>query len=88
MPEPIPVLVALAALGAAACAAHQLRKTRRALEAERAARRLTDGMRRRDMEAFMSRLRQQVQAEEVLAEANRILDAALATHHRPEGGPQ
>lgn len=79
------VLAALAALGVAGAAAHQVVKTRRALIAERAARRLTAGMQARDFDALSRRLNAAVYADQVLAEADLVLNSALATH-RPEGG--
>lgn len=81
------VLAALAAL-VAASAVYHLHRLRRALIAERAARRLTAGMHARDMQAFTVRLNAALGARAVLTEADRILDAALvAAHHDPEGGP-
>ena len=81
------VVAALAALVAGAASRVCVRK-RRALVAERAARRLTDGMQARDMEAFTVRLNALVGARAVLTEADLILDTALAVHHPyyPEGG--
>lgn len=79
------VLAALAVLTVAGAAAHQVAKTRRALLAERAARRLTAGMQARDFQALSDRLNAAVYADQVLAEAGLVLNTALATH-RPEGG--
>ena len=68
-------------------AVYRLHRVRRALIAERASRRLTDGMRHRDMEAFQLRLEAALGTRAVLTEADRILDSALASHlDRPEGG--
>lgn len=84
----IPIAVAaLAALVVAVGAAYHLHRLRRALIAERAARRLTAGMHARDMAAFTARLHAALGMSAVLTEADRILDAALvAAHHDPEGG--
>lgn len=80
-------MAALAALAVAGAAVHRVAMTRRALIAERAARRLAAGMHHRDMEAFRVRLEAAVGARSVLSEADLILDTALATHY-PEGGPK
>lgn len=84
--RPIPVVVALAALAGAACAARHFYLLRRALDAERAARRLTAGLHQRDWEALTLRLHEAVAAQHVLGQADLVLDSALATHHDPEGG--
>ncbi|MFI2620432.1 hypothetical protein [Streptomyces sp. NPDC018584] len=66
------------------------RRLRRALHAERAARRLADAAHHRDLNAFTRRLHAAIGTHHVLAEADLILDAALATHlddPHPEGGP-
>jgi len=81
------VVAALVALVVAGAAVYRLHRLRCALQAERAARRLAAGMHHRDMEAFRARLEAAVGAREVLAEADRILDTALAAHY-PEGGPK
>lgn len=81
------VLAALTTTGGAAFAFYRLRRVRRALAAERAARRLTDRLQERDLEAFSGRLRAAVYAQVTLAEAQRVLDTALASHF-PEGGPR
>ncbi|MCL8016942.1 hypothetical protein [Streptomyces sp. AS02] len=84
----VPIVVAaLAVLVVAASVAYHLHRLRRALIAERAARRLTAGMHARDMAAFTVRLNAALGARAVLTEADQILDAALvAAHHDPEGG--
>lgn len=69
-------------------AAYRLHRLRRALDAERAARRLTAGMRLRDIDALHQRVEGLLRDRAVLAEAERILDTELAAHHRPEGGPK
>lgn len=82
------ILIPVAALtlgGAATAVLYRLRRLRRALDAERAARRLTDRLQQRDMETFADRLEAAVQAQRALAEAQQILDTALTAHH-PEGG--
>lgn len=84
MPIVLMVVAVLAALVAGA-ALFRLHRLRRALIAERASRRLAGGMQARDLDAFRSRVAELLQDREVLAEADRILDTALATH-RTEGG--
>lgn len=85
--RPIPVLTALAALAGVVCTARHLILLRRALDAERAARRLTAGLHQRDLEAFTIQLRRAVAAQHVISQADLVLDSALATHHHdPEGG--
>lgn len=86
----MPALIVVAALAVVAvvCVAVYLHRLRRALIAERAARRLAAGMHARDMAAFTRRLNAALGVSAVLTEADRILDAALlAAHHDPEGGP-
>jgi hypothetical protein len=87
VPEPPVCVAVLAALGVAGVAVYRLHRVRRALIAERASRRLTDGMRHRDMEAFQLRLEAALGTRAVLTEADRILDSALTAHY-PEGGPK
>lgn len=84
--RPIPVLTALAALVGVACTVRHLVLLRRALDAERAARRLTAGLHQQDLEAFTVRLHRAIAAEHVISQADLVLDSALATHHDPEGG--
>ncbi|WP_042174602.1 hypothetical protein [Streptomyces sp. NBRC 110035] len=79
-------MAAFAALAGAACGARHFYQLRRALDAERAARRLTDGLHQQDLEAFTMRLHRSVQAQHALRQADLVLDSALATHHDPEGG--
>lgn len=85
----MPALIVVAALAAVAvCVAVHLHRLRRALIAERAARRLAAGMHARDMAAFTVRLNAALGVSAVLTEADQILDDALvAAHHDPEGGP-
>jgi hypothetical protein len=78
----IPVVLAVVGV-----AAYRLHRLRRALDAERAARRLTAGMRLRDIDALHQRVEGLLRDRAVLAEAERILDTELAAH-RTEGGPQ
>ena len=80
------VVAALAALVVAGAALYRLHKLRRALIAERASARIAGRMQARDLEAFRVRVAELLQDRAVLAEAERVLDTALATHHRPEGG--
>jgi hypothetical protein len=84
--RPITVLTALAAFAGVAGGVWHLHRVRRALDAERAARRLTAGMHQRDMQAYAIRLNRAIGARAVLTEADLILDTALAAHHNPEGG--
>ena len=85
---PIRYLAALAACTTVAAGLYQLHRLRRALDAERAARRLTTGIQHRDMQAFTHRLAAAVHAHRALGEADLVLTEALATHHQPdpEGG--
>jgi hypothetical protein len=78
----IPAVVAVVGV-----AAYRLHRLRRALDAERAARRLTAGMRLRDIDALHRRVEGLLRDRAVLAEAERILDTELAAH-RTEGGSQ
>jgi hypothetical protein len=90
VPATVLVLAALtipAVLAVVGVAAYRLHRLRRALDAERAARRLTAGMRRRDIDALHQRVEGLLRDRAVLAEAERILDIELAAH-RTEGGPQ
>jgi hypothetical protein len=98
----VPLAVALAAAGVAGCAAAVWRQRvlRRAFARERAAYRLKEGCLHRDVEAFRRRVEvlvaRQAPAHGVLAEADLVLDEALAAlGGRPystdsddlEGGP-
>ena len=89
MPAP-PYLLRVAALAAltTACAAtaYRLHRLRRALDAERAARRLTGRLQHRDLEAFTTRITAAVHAHRAVTEADLVLSEALAAHHDPEGG--
>ncbi|MBA4866203.1 hypothetical protein H1V43_33765 [Streptomyces sp. PSKA54] len=97
MPDrPIAVAAALTAALVIAVLARRQHQLRRVLHTERAARRITEASLVRDIDAFDLRLRRvmadQASTADVLAQADAALDAALATHHRPdtpptEGGP-
>lgn len=92
----IPVLVAaLAALTGAAFGVHRLHRLRRALYAERAARRLTDASHHHDLhtltQALHRRLDAATRAGQALADADTVLTVALTAHdhdddRNPEGG--
>ena len=69
----------------AGAATFRLRSVRRALLAERAAARLAGQMQAQDLDAFRRRVCELMQERAVLAEAERVLDTALATYN-PEGG--
>lgn len=86
MPVVLMVVAVLAFLVAGA-ALFRLHRLRRALIAERASARIAGGMQARDFEAFRRRINELLRERAVLAEAERVLDSALATH-RPEGGSQ
>lgn len=86
MPEVLMVVAVLAAL-VAGTALYRLHKLRRALIAERASARIAGRMQARDLEAFRRRINTLLEERAVIAEAEQVLDTALATHHRPEGGP-
>ena len=79
------IAVAVLAVLVAVCAAYRLHRLRRALIAERASARLAGGMQARDLEAFRLRINALLQDRQVLAEADRILDTALASY-TTEGG--
>lgn len=79
MPDPIPApLAGMAVLSAIAAAAAYLYRRYQALQhalhAERAARRLTDAVQARDIEAHATRIRD----EQLLADTAAIVDAELA----------
>lgn len=79
------MVVAVLAFLVAGAALFRLHRVRRALIAERASRRLASRMQAQDMDAFRRRINELLRERAVLAEAERVLDTALATH-RPEGG--
>ncbi|MGW2520543.1 hypothetical protein ACWC09_26710 [Streptomyces sp. NPDC001617] len=81
------IAVAVLAFLVAGAALYRLHRLRRALIAERASARLAGGMQARDLEAFRRRIDALLEERAVIAEAEQVLDSALATHHRPEGGP-
>ncbi|KPI31374.1 hypothetical protein OV320_2590 [Actinobacteria bacterium OV320] len=83
---PIRYLAALAATTVAAAGLYHLHRLRRALDAERAAGRLTSSLHTRDMDAFTHRLTQAVHAHHAVTQADLVLTEALAAHHNPEGG--
>lgn len=85
---PVRLLAALAATLTTAAGLYHLHRLRRALDAERAARRLTSGLHTRDFAAFTHRLNAAIDAHHTITEADLVLTEALATHHHdPEGGP-
>lgn len=94
MPAPrttLIVVVALAALAGSACGARYLARMRRALYAERAARRLEGASHHRDMDVLVAAMRRRLGpalcAGLVLYEADSVLSAALNSHRPdPEGG--
>lgn len=79
------VVAAFAAL-VACVALYRLHRVRRALVAERAARRLAGQMQARDMDAFRDLVKALLQDRAVLKEAEQVLDSALASYDL-EGGP-
>jgi hypothetical protein len=81
----LPIVVAALAVLVACVALYRLHHLRRALVAERAARRLAGQMQARDMDAFRDLVKALLQDREVLAEAEQILDTALASYDL-EGG--
>lgn len=90
----MPALIVVAAFAVLAVVgvAVYLVRLRRALVAERAARRLMARIHAGDVAAltddFAARLNAALGVNAVLSEADRILDAALvAAHNDPEGGP-
>lgn len=84
----LPIVLAALAVLAVVGAAVYLFRLRRALVAERAARRLTAGMHARDMAAFTARLNEALGVSAVLTAADQILDDALVAAHydQSEGG--
>lgn len=86
MPVVVVVVAAFAAVVVAGAAFYRLHRLRRALVAERAARRLTDGMQRRDVAALHRRIQELLRDRAVVEEAERVLDAALAHYSNQEGG--
>lgn len=85
-----PIVVAAVFAAAALCAAGYRRHCtlRHALLTECAARRLTEAVHGRDVEALSVRFQEALHARAVLDQADMVLDVALATHHQnPEGGP-
>lgn len=79
------VVAVLAALVVAGAAWFRLHRLRRALIAERAAARLAAKRSCQDMEAFRVRINALLADRAVVAEAEQVLDIALA-HHSKEGG--
>ncbi|MER7090034.1 MULTISPECIES: hypothetical protein [Streptomyces rochei group] len=83
------MITVLAALGVA-CGVVRLVRLRRALDAERAARRLTDGLHHHDMSLLVDHVHRRigpaVLAGAVLCEADQVLDSVLTAVHDPEGG--
>ncbi|MFF4527046.1 hypothetical protein [Streptomyces bluensis] len=91
--RPIAVAAALtAALLTAGAVVHRHRKLRRVLTRERAASRLTAAYLHRDIQAFQTRidglLAEDRQRRHVLAQADLVLDYALATHTNDDIDPQ
>jgi len=78
-------VAALVALVVAGAALFRLRRVRRALVAERAAARLAGQLQAHELDAFRDRITDLLQERAVLAEAERLLDAAFASYN-PEGG--
>ena len=82
---PVVLVVAVLAALVAGAALVRLHRVRRALIAERAAARLAAKRSCKDMEAFRSRINSLLADRAVVAEAEQVLDTALA-HHSKEGG--
>lgn len=82
-PRTCAVLAVLTALAATTLTVRRHRRLTRALAAERAARRLTDATHHRDLLALTTRLHTLSARPDraVLADADQILDTALAAHH-------
>ncbi|WP_229892771.1 hypothetical protein, partial [Streptomyces tendae] len=74
----IAVVASLAVLAGSVCAVRRMVHLRRALDAERAARRLTAGLHEQDLAAFTMRLNAAVCAQSALSQADLVLDSALA----------
>lgn len=88
--RPIAIAAALAAAAVLAGAVWRHHCVRRALTRERAAHRLSTACLHRDLEAFRARIDQAAVEQRlrasVLAEADRVLDAALASHYPDQKG--
>jgi uncharacterized protein YoxC len=82
------IVLAVAALAAAAvavCTVRRLRRLYRLLDREKAAARLTEGCLHRDLEGFRVRVEGLLAQRAVLAEADRVVDAALAAQAGSSG---
>lgn len=77
-------LLGLAALGTATLV--RLRALRRAVAREQAVARLTEGIHQRDLNALKTRIHTTSRQQQVLADADRILTAAIAAHHPKKEG--
>jgi hypothetical protein len=90
--RPIVVAAAFVAAAVLLAAVWRHRSVRRALTRERAAHRLSSACLHRDLDALQARIDQAALERRlcasVLAEADRVLDAALASHYPDQkGGP-
>lgn len=83
---------ALAVVAGLAVVVHRERRLRRQLTRERATHRLTAASLHRDLDAFQARIDRTLAEPKVLAEADLVLDEALArltrTDPPTEGGPR
>jgi hypothetical protein len=86
--HPIAVALVLVLLVGVVGGVRQLLHLRRALRRECAVGRLTAAAHHGDVQALSRKVQSIVWEREVLAEADLVLDSALAVHHRnSEGGP-
>ncbi|MGW7283906.1 hypothetical protein ACWGH4_00145 [Streptomyces sp. NPDC054847] len=80
------VLLTAAAAAAVLGAATRLRYLHRAVARERTVARLAEGIHQRDLNTLKTRIRTECRQQQILAEADRILTAAIAAHHPQKGG--
>lgn len=80
------VVLVLVGLAAGAATVLRVRHLRRAVARERAVARLTQGIHQRDLNALKTRIHTSTVHAQVLADADRILTAAIAAHHPQKEG--
>lgn len=77
------LLAAVAVLGAATA---RLRTLHRQIARERTVARLAEGIHQRDVNTLKTRIHTTSRQQQVLADADCILTAAIAAHHPKKGG--
>ena len=83
---PRTVLLVLIGLAAGTATVLRMRHLGRAVARERAVARLTEGVHQRDLNALKTRIHASHAHAQVLADADRILTAAIAAHHPQKEG--